>query len=64
MCGQNKGLGAVSNDHEERFRQNIDQIKKMNSVKCKKKVFAEYCWTLQMELMKTINAKNIHIDLA
>lgn len=42
-------LGAVSDEHGERFHQDIAQMEKRYSGKCNEKMLADYCWTLQRE---------------
>lgn len=42
-------LGAVSDEHGERFHQDISRMEKRYTGKWNEKMLADYCWTLQRE---------------
>jgi hypothetical protein len=42
-------LEAVSDEHGERFHQDIAQMERRYSRKWNEKMLADYCWTLQRE---------------
>ena len=44
-----ENLGAVSDEHGERFHQDIAQMEKRYSGKWNENMLADYCWTLQRE---------------
>lgn len=43
-------LGAVSDEHGERFHQDISTIEKRNQGKWSSHLLADYCWTLQRDV--------------
>ena len=44
-----ENLGAVSNEHGEKFQQDIAVFEKQFKGKCSTGILAEYCWTLKRD---------------
>jgi hypothetical protein len=45
-----ENLGAVSDEHGERFHQDIYNIEKRYQVKWSLSMLADYCWTLKRDV--------------
>jgi hypothetical protein len=44
-----ENMGAISDEHGERFHQEISQMEKRYSGKCNENMLADFCWTLHRE---------------
>lgn len=44
-----ENLGAVSDEHGERFHQDIIVMEKRYQGKCSKKMLADFCWSLKRD---------------
>lgn len=48
-----ENLGAVSDEHGERFHQDIAHMEKRYNGKCSINMLADYCWEINRETLET-----------
>ncbi|GBM32560.1 hypothetical protein AVEN_187113-1 [Araneus ventricosus] len=54
-----ENLGSVSDEHGERFHQDISNIGARYQGKWNPKMLADYCWTLKMDILQAKHSRKI-----
>jgi hypothetical protein len=52
-----ENLGAVSDEHRERFYQDISNMEKQYEGKCSLSMLADYSWTLKRDVPQAIHSR-------
>jgi hypothetical protein len=52
-----ENLGAVSDEHRERFHQDISNMEKLYQGKWSLSMLADYCWTLKRDVTQVTHSR-------
>jgi hypothetical protein len=58
-----ENLGAVSDEHGERFHQDISNMEKRNQGKWSLRMLAHYCWTLKRDVPQATHIRKSTTDI-